>query len=180
MNGLLKDTHTILEKQDKQFFEFNKARTLAKEGMIEEAISILEKIMYEEGLILNGVTWPFVLSEIYLKNKMYDKCWKYLNFIYSEFPIHHGKVREIQAKILNAEKKFIDALVMKMIALLIKYTSVEFKPAQDKVEQELINYIKKAKLIDKKNDLLTLYNKHITLGKFNESLFRDEFKDIVF
>lgn len=179
MSDSFKDLNANLKKQDKQIAEINKATTLEKEGKIDEAIGILERIMYKEGLLINGVKWPFILSEIYIKNKMYDKCWKYLSFIYTEFPTHHGKIREIQAKILKAEKKYLDALVMKMVSLLIKYTSVEFKLSQDKVEQELNVYIKNAKLLDKKNDLLALYNKHITFKKFNESLFRDEFKNIV-
>ncbi len=69
-----------LAKQDQQMEDFRRAIQLADEGNVEEAISIAEKIMYEDGLLVRGVTWPFILLDLYIKNKMYNKCWKYLNF----------------------------------------------------------------------------------------------------
>jgi hypothetical protein len=167
------------KKQNKQMSEFNTARVLAKEGKVNDAIEILERIMYKDGLVIRGVGWPFILSDIYIKNKMYDKCWKYLDYLSVEHIASCDKIREIQAKILKIEKKFLDALAMKMAYLLYKYTSVGFKPTLEKVEKNLCPYMKNAKLLDKRTELIDLYSKHIALRPFNESVFRKEFISIV-
>jgi len=173
------DTKKRIEKQDKQILQFKKAEEYAKNGKVEKAIDILERIMYEEGLVINGVRWPFILYDIYYKNKMYDKCWQYLNFVLNNFPEHKGKVRERQAKVLKAEKKYKNALILKLSALLIKNKEREYSPSKDKIEKELNIYIKKAKLLDKKNKILKLYDKYQNTNNFNESKLRKDFNNII-
>jgi tetratricopeptide (TPR) repeat protein len=166
-----------LKKQDKQYASMRKAKELADNGEVKEAICILEKIMYKDGMVVRGVTWPFILADIYYRNNMLDDCWKYLNFLFTEFPNVQDKTRAMQAKILKKEKKYIDGLVMKMSSMLIRYTKVSYKPSQEKINKELNAFIKKAKLEDKRSDILALYNKHVK-NKFDEIVFRNEFKKI--
>lgn len=45
------ETNDLFEKQIRQLKEINIARELAIEGNIEKAIVIMERIMYEEGLV---------------------------------------------------------------------------------------------------------------------------------
>jgi hypothetical protein len=45
------ETNDLFEKQVRQLKEINVARELAIEGNVEKAIVIMERIMYEEGLV---------------------------------------------------------------------------------------------------------------------------------
>ena len=103
----LKNKQFTMKQQDKQYTRFQKAIALNEKGKISEAIEILESIMYKEGLIVVGVTWPFVLSNIYYKNKMYDECLRYLDFIKVDPKINKGKIKELQAKIFKYKDKHI-------------------------------------------------------------------------
>ncbi len=179
MDKEFQDIDDKLKKQDDQIELFHKAMKIADEGNIDKAIAMLEKIMYEDGLVVQGVSWPFILSDIYYKNKMYNQCWKYLNFIYGKFPYINDKIREMQSKILIKENKFIDALVMRMSSMLMKYTIIEFKPSIETVNKTLIPIIKKAELENKKDEIINLYQKYIKINTFDECQFREEFKTIL-
>ncbi len=74
---------------------------------------------------------------------MYDKCWKYLNFISSKNIGQPQKIRDYQAKISKKEQRPLDTLFSKMSSLLHKYTVVEFKPEVDKIEKDLDPFLKK-------------------------------------
>lgn len=163
------------KKQDKQCAAMRSAKELAENGKAKQAISILEKIMYQDGLVVRGVTWPFILADIYYKNNMRDECWKYLVFLSTQFPAVIDKTRAMQAKILKKERKYIDALALKMSSMLYRYTKVSCKPSLEKVEKELAVFIKAAKLNHKKSDILELYNRHIKC-EFKELVFRKDFK----
>jgi hypothetical protein len=179
MNNILREAQEKLKKQDQQINEFNKAESLESEGKINEVIKILEKIMYENGLIVNGVKWPFILADIYYKNKMYDKCWKYLNFIHSENIGEFHKIRDYQVKISKEENRPLDALDLKISSLLWKYTSVKFKPSFEKVEETLLPFIKKANLLEKKTEIINLYKKYINNEIFDEVACRKDFKELI-
>ncbi len=181
LNGQNKDPENFIKKQTKQYDELRKAGELIDEGKSDEAINILEKIFYKDGYIGRGFSWPDMLSNIYMKNKMYDKCWKYLNYISAKGIGRQHIIRELQAKIHKAEGRHLDALLTRMASILIKYNEVEFKPTIEKVEKDLSTLIIKAELIDKKDDIINLYNKYIKskMYKFDEIAFTDAFKKIV-
>lgn len=176
---IFKQLNEQLKEQDSQIEAFNKAKQLAAEGKAAEAISIVEKIMYEEGLLIIGVTWPFILSDLYLKNNMNNECWKYLNYIVPKYPEMQDKIDEVRVKILKKEGKHLDAMATKMRAILFKHSKVEFKPTEEKIEKDLTPFIKRANMIDKKAELLSLMNKHLEVGSFGGTKFRDELKIIV-
>ena len=92
----------ILVKQDEQHSEFLKAQELIDDGKLKEGITILEKIMYEDGLVMVGRSWPTLLGEVYYKQNMIDECEKYIDFIYKEFPKHRDKTEQLKVKL---EKK---------------------------------------------------------------------------
>lgn len=169
----------FLKKQDAQFELFNKAKALASDGEVDKSINILEKIMYKDGLLLNGVKWPFVLADLYYKNGMYDKCWKYLNFLSSKNIGQPQKIRDYQAKISKKEQRPLDALYSKMSSLLHKYRVVEFKPDSEKLKNDLIPFIKKAGMIGREKDFIELYNTYIISSPFNETSFREDFKKTI-
>lgn len=169
----------ILKKQDAQFELFNKAKSFAANGEIDKGIDILERIMYKDGLLINGVKWPFILADIYYKNSMYDKCWRYLNFLSSKNIGQPQKIRDYQAKISKKEQRPLDALYSKMSCLLHKYTTVEFKPEIEKVEKDLSPFLKKAGMIGRENDFITLYGSYVSISPFNEASFRDDFKKTI-
>lgn len=167
------------DEQDRQYDALRRAQVLGKEGKLEEAIAIAEKVMYEEGCICMGVTWPFILSELYLKNNMNDECWKYLNFISVVFPDEQSKIDDVRVKILKTEGKHLDAMATKMRSILFKYSLVEFTPELEKVEKDLLPFIKRAGLTDKKADLLALMNRYLYLQTYKSDAFRDELKNVI-
>jgi hypothetical protein len=172
---MMKKMNRSLKEQDRQLTKFKKAEELEKEGKVEEAISILEDICFKEGIIVNGTTWPFILPKIYLKHGMNDKCWAYLNYIFDKGWTTTDKIRDLQATILKNEKKYIDSLYSKMTALLTKY----HKTPVNEVEPILLPFIKRAKITDKKDEIIKLYQAYLSKEIFNEGPFRDEFKEIL-
>jgi len=173
---------SLLKKQDEQYSALRRAQQLGEEGKIDEAINIAEKIVYEEGLVVRGVTWPFILSDLYLKRNMNDKCWKYFNYLLTHHPQMHDmqdKFDEVRVKILKQEGRHLDALATKMRAILFKYSKVEFKPTAEKIDKDLSSFINRANLIDKKAELLSLVNKHLQVKPCNFANFHDELKVII-
>jgi len=174
----LKEQDKKIKKQDEQINALRKAEEFGNEGKIDEAISIAEKVMYEEGLLVKGAKWPYILSDLYLKKNMHNECWKYLNFLTPKLPNDQDKICEIRTKILKKEGKHSEALYMKMSALLYKYTAIENKPTEEKIQKDLKPLIKKADLLDKENEILALVNKHLRTSKFNANQLKDELKAV--
>jgi len=176
----------LIKTVDGQIEALRKAEQVAAEGKTAEAISIAEKIMYEEGLLVKGVSWPLILANLYLTNNMTDNCWKYLDFITSKHPDMQEKISEIRVKILKKEGKHLDALYWKIQAILFKYSKVEFKPhrfaflsTEEKVEKDLKPLIKKAAVVEKESEILSLVNKHLEDGSFDAKMLLAEFKTII-
>lgn len=179
IGAMLTETRNAIVKQDQQIEDFSKAETLAKEGSVDEAIKIIERIMHDEGLVVNGVRWPFVLSDIYIQQKMYDKGFKYLSFVYENFPDSRARARVDQARILKAEKRHLDALAMQMTGLLITNTERGYKAPYETIEKSLKTFIKNAELVDHSEDLMKLYFNHMNKDRFSEVDFRQELKSFL-
>lgn len=62
----------------------------------------------------------FTLVDYYLKAGQNDKAWRYMNKLYTKFPVYRGRIRNLQAKILKKEKKYSDAIEMYMLCYLIR------------------------------------------------------------
>ena len=178
LNAQNKNPKNFQKLQDKQYEEFRKAQELAEESKTDKAIEILEKIFYKDGYVGRGA-WPLMLPNIYMKNKMYDKCWKYLNFISAKKIGRQDIIRDLQAKIHKAENRPLDALLAKMACLLLRHVYYKYEPPLEEVDRKLKAYIKKANLNDNKNYLMELYSKYIKYDIFDEIAFTDEFKKIV-
>lgn len=188
IKDILRKQNQAIEKQDNQIEALIKAEQLAKEGRVEEAIAIAEKIMYEDGLVVRGAKWPFILSDIYLSNNMNDECWKYLNFLSIQSLDIQDKIDEIRAGILRNEGKHLEALVDKMTAGLYKYSWQIEKPENEKVMKAFRSFIIEADLIEKEDDLLILFFKYLPSIKYGPNVkikipdlkaFRDDFRKII-
>lgn len=93
-----------LAKQDKQLLAAQKAGAEYKATKdADRLVSFWEK-MTKEGIVLNGVTWPFKLTDAYYKAKRYDDAWRTLNAL-TVRPDTRNKARQWQIKILKKEKK---------------------------------------------------------------------------
>lgn len=167
-----------LMKQQKQIQKFQEADKLEKSGLTNKAISILEDICYNEGVIVPGESWPLILPKLYLKYKMNDKCWEYLNFIYDKGWIGYDKIRDLQAKILKSEGKNREALTMKIISLVWKYSNSKIKPELAQIEKTLKPYINKANLQERTNQIISLYLEFVNKRQFNEGELRQLFENI--
>ncbi|NLA23813.1 MAG: hypothetical protein GX879_02495 [Bacteroidales bacterium] len=166
-----------LKKQDIQFERMKNAQTLIQEEKYDEAISILEHIMFKEGLVVNGVSWPFILADAYYKSKSFDKCWQYLQFLEDKFPIHNSKIHSFRAKVRKKEKGWHDALYYTILSLTYNYATL----SETAIEKELTPLLNKINL-DIKDEILTLLKFAIETkkdGRANEIEIRKVFKEIV-
>lgn len=140
-----------LKKQDEQFEEMQKAQVFIKEKEYDEAINILERIMYKEGLVVNGVTWPMLLADAYYKAGRNDDCWKYLNFLSTNFPESGKKIVDLRMKISKKEKRWNDALYNACLILIDNFV----EPSQAMIDKKIDPILKNIKL-EIKVDILNL------------------------
>ncbi len=166
-------TEEFLKKQDKQLELLNIAREQISNKEFDKAKPILEKIMYEDALIVNGVGWPFLLSKTYLGLEDFDNWWQYTNFLFTEFTEHKAKIREIQATILYKGKKYEDALQAHLVALVFEQENYEgYEIPENTIRKVILKYLKKLKAEDRADYLYDLFKQGITVKPFDEKSFR--------
>ena len=166
-------TDTLLVKQEKQFKLLEKAKKEIENGNLEEGISIIEDITYNKGgIIFPGVTWPMYLAEVLYKNKMYDRCWKYLNHISLTHLDCLPKIKNMQSKICTKEKKYKDAFVFSVMSVVYTYQSSSFKPTLDVIKIKMDKKMTKVKLNILEDEL---YQK--ILNYINERISEIEIRD---
>ena len=113
-----KDIARIIEDSDKAIIEMHKAdATFEKDGDIEKRIRVYEKYLLEKPQ-WNSFNFNLSLAKMYVKAGHNDKAWGYLNQMYlwaidpNAIGGNASKVRFEQFKILKAEKKYKDAMLM--------------------------------------------------------------------
>ena len=174
-----KQTDALLEKQDKQFKILEKAKNEIEYGNIEEGISIIEDITYNKGgIIIPGVSWPMYLAEVLYKNKMYDRCWKYLNHISLTHLDCLPKIKNMQSKICTKEKKYKDAFVFSVMSVVYTYQNSSFKPTLEVIKIQMDK--KKTKVTLSISDV-QLYRKIVEYinEKKSEIEIRDDLDKII-
>ena len=114
----VKDITKIIEDSDKAIADMHRAdAAYEKDGDIEKRIKTYEKYLLEKPQ-WNSFNFNLSLAKMYVKAGHNDKAWGYLNQMYL-WAIDPGaiggdasKIRFEQFKILKAEKKYKDALLM--------------------------------------------------------------------
>lgn len=92
-----------LAAQDRQIAAIHKAATDFKDDL-DAHIAFWEDLLTTEGLLVNGVKWPFIIVDLYYKAKRYDDAWRVLNRLVLD-PHLNKKARQWQIRILKKEKK---------------------------------------------------------------------------
>src|SRR5690554_121249 len=69
-----------IKRQDQQLEAIKKAEAEYKEsGDLDTYIKFWENLLTTDGILFNGVGWPFRIVELYYKAKRYDDAWRELN-----------------------------------------------------------------------------------------------------
>ena len=171
------DINARLKIQDLQFAKLKEAKENIKNKDYDKANIIIEEIMYKEGLIVNGVTWPLLLAESYFKLGEFDKCWRYLQLIYNKYNDLRNKINEYRVKIRKKEKGWNDALYFTILSITYTFAA----PSDDAIEKK-INPIIKNIDNDIKDEILILikFARETKKGnRVNEIKIRKEFKRIL-
>lgn len=118
VNPPVKNITKIIADSDKAIADMQKADTaFEKDGDIEKRIKTYEKYLLEKPL-WNSFNFNLSLAKMYVKAGHNDKAWDYLNqmYLWATDPDAIGgdtsKVRFEQFKVLKAEKKYKDAMLM--------------------------------------------------------------------
>ncbi len=113
-----KDIQRIIEESDKAIADMHKADAeFEKDGDIEKRIRTYEKYLSNKPQ-WNSFNFNLSLAKMYVKAGHNDKAWGYLNqmYLWAVDPRAVGgnvsKIRFEQFKILKAEKKYKDAMLM--------------------------------------------------------------------
>lgn len=93
-----------LAKQDKQLAAVLKAEAEYKETKDADKLVLFFERMTKEGWTLQGVSWPFKLTDAYYRAGRYDDAWRELNELVLN-PDTRDKARQWQIKVLKKEKK---------------------------------------------------------------------------
>ena len=174
MDQLYRILNSTIEQQDAQIKAFDDAKALIASGETEAGIKMLERIVYEDGIIIRGEKWPFILPDACIEAKQYDRAWKCLNHLDMEKIGDVSKIRQRQAKIHQAEGRHLDALAAKLAELITKHS----RPETDSAAKALKPFVKRAEVSDRDADVLSLYRKHCNSDRFNEADLRKELKAI--
>ena len=112
------DITTIIAYSDKAIADMHKADAVfEKDGDLEKRIKVYEKYLLKKPQ-WNSFNFNLSLAKMYEKSGQNDKAWGYLNqlYLWAIEPDAIGgdasKIRFEQFKILKAEKKFKDAMLM--------------------------------------------------------------------
>ena len=90
-------------RQERQIAAIRKAEIELKDNP-EALIEFWENLLTKDGILFNGVGWPFKIIELYYKVGRYNDAWFVLNSLALN-PLYTKKVRRWQIKILKKEKK---------------------------------------------------------------------------
>lgn len=174
-----KVTDALLVKQEKQFKVLEKAKKEIENGNLEEGISIIEDITYNKGgIIFPGVSWPMYLAEVLYKNKMYDRCWKYLNHISLTHLDCLPKIKTMQSKICTKEKKYKDAFVFSVMSVVYTYQNSTFKPTLEVIKIKMDKKMTKVNLIISKDEVYKKILNYIN-ERISEIEIRDDLRKII-
>ena len=172
---------SFLKKQDKQFKVLQNARQIIENGNIEEGISIIEDITYNQGgIIFRGISWPMYLAEVLYKNKMYDRCWKYLNHISLTHLDCLPKIKNLQSKICSKEKKYNEAFFFYVMSVVYTYQGSSFKPTKDIIRMKMDKKMSKIKINISEDDLYKKIMMYINNQLSEIEIRNDLIKIIVF
>ena len=126
-----KDIDRILRESDKAIADMQKANDdFKKDGDLNKKIAIYEKYLLEKPE-WNSFNFNLALAKMYAKAGRNDTAWGYLNKMYQWAidPTAIGgdtaKIRFEQFKILKAEKKYKDAMVMLVSSYVINAYAVQ-------------------------------------------------------
>ena len=127
----------------------------------------------------NATSHELRLAELYIKAGQNDKAWGYLNKVYSDHMADRDalwKVRDLQAKILKKEGRYMEALEM----YVLKYAEkvCDYKSQVDMIEKDIRPCINKLKWDEEQtNRVIHIIKKEC--GKFNTSMAIKEYRKLV-
>ena len=126
-----KDIDKILRDSDKAIAEMHKAdAAFEKDGDLDKRIQVYEKYMLKKPE-WNSFNFNLALAKMYVKAGRNDTAWGYLNqmYLWAIDPTAIGgdvsKIRFEQFKILKAEKKFKDAMVMLVSSYVVNAYGIQ-------------------------------------------------------
>lgn len=124
------DIARIIADSDKAIDEMGKANAVfEKDGDLEKCIKVYEKYLLEKPQ-WNSFNFNLTLAKMYVKAGQNDKAWGYLNqlYLWAIDPTAIGgdtsKIRMEQFKILKAEKKYKDAMLMLVSSYVLNAYSI--------------------------------------------------------
>lgn len=172
-------TDALLKKQEKQFKILDNAKREIENGNLEEGILTIEDITYNKGgIIFPGVSWSMYLAEVLYKNKMYDRCWKYLNHISLTHLDCLSKIKNIQSKICTKEKRYKDAFAFSVMSVVYMYQNSSFKSTLEAIRIKMDKKMSKVKLNISENELYQKILNYIGKG-ISEIEIRDNLSKII-
>lgn len=126
----VKDIHRIIEDSDKAIADMQKAdAAFEKDRDIEKRIRVYEKYLLEKPQ-WNSFNFSLSLAMMYVKAGHNDKAWAYLNqmYLWAIDPNAIGgdvsKIRFEQFRILKAEKRYKDAMLMLVSSYVLRAYAV--------------------------------------------------------
>ena len=172
-------TDSLLKRQDKQLKILEQARKKIETANLEEGIAIIEDITYNQGgIIFPGISWPMYLADVLYKNKMYDRCWKYLNYISLTHLDCLPKIKKLQSKICSKEKKYNDAFYFYIMSVVYSYQGSSFKPTMEIIEMKMNKNMSKVKIKTSNEELFQRILNYIN-NQSSEIEIRDDLRKII-
>lgn len=118
------------------------------------------------------------LADVLYKNKMYDRCWKYLNYISLTHLDCLPKIKKLQSKICSKEKKYNDAFYFYIMSVVYSYQGSSFKPTMEIIEMKMNKNMSKVKIKISNEELFQRILNYIN-NQSSEMEIRDDLRKII-
>jgi len=106
-NSYLNSLNKRLNRQDRQYEAIQKAEEDYQKGIddsLNRLIKFWEDLLASDGILLNGVGWPFQIVDLYYKASRYEDALKRLDDLVTD-PLCRKKALQWQVRILKKQKK---------------------------------------------------------------------------
>lgn len=179
IDKMLKELQAEVETQTQEINEQLHRIDVAKKA--DDNMALIK--VYEDIIIGNkeshlGRTHRMRFLNLLYKENLLDKAWGVSNHYIIKYPDQYYTVQEFQAKLLKKEKKYSEAMVHQ-VAAIVYHNIEDGMLTESQVNKKMDILFKQSKSLDKKSEVMLLIDQQTQSGKFNYRAIRDQIGDLL-
>lgn len=174
----LKKLEAWNKKGDEQLEKLQRADKDFSEGNIEKSLKVYNKIVIEDGLVIDSQGHCMSYLKKLYKLERYDEAWDIINQYAFQYPSLEGKCQEFRVKVLKKKKLYKDALYHQVLAIIFKNIHFHMYP-EESYKNKYIMILKRIDQEDKAIEVQGLINKYTEILRYKQLEIRDDLLEII-